>query len=1753
MQLRDFLTRKVISEGGNVSSKSPGWQGAPDQEAEEIDLKIHDRDFMVSQLRTLLSAQNESFKAAYGKYIWDPKLLASGKMFSGSSLQFFDVKGVNTQDFVNKLKKTKVGDIDTQIDQDMGDEVTAWLKSIVGKKVGNGTFLGFNSSLSSIWLLDDPQVRIQVDYELGPYDAKTKSPTEWFAYSHSSHYDDMAAGIKGVFHKYINRALTHAQSSEKYVARVLKKGVKISDAPVNDSDYSFAVSSSQGGGMSIKYKPYVDPATGQPMEKDGIPVMQLLEPKDRDYIQNLDQQFQMTYGRKRGAADKNLQGSFVGTIQLMNKSFTPEQNESVARAFLDILFGPGAQMITKDDPARDRDVKFAAVDAMLLGGNGVKPLNVPNGQGLRQNAVKMAMDYADKFNAKRGAAPNTEVAEDAAAEIAAKPNYARQGIKHMYNRLPDGRISSAEMKDADFLEIAKEIAANGGTLDGVPISLKVDGAGIRFGKDSSGRPFFMTSKVTTPLYQDDVGYFTNFGKEKGQDAAQLARTKNYDNALALITGSKFIQTLPADTIVQAEMMYNPMAEKTDQGLKFVNIPYDPAKLGGEMTLVPFVFKQYSTGEDRPDADRIKKRLLAASDSKIKIVTNQLEQKGINVSKIIDPILNLDPKVKANKPAFDKAKQELSSAIIDNPKLVGKDALGDNMEGIVVNMPNGQMFKVTSSQMKSAMAAKMAQPGAKRQGPLKTAVVAIGSFAGHLGHEDLFNATLNKAKELGGDPYLFIGNAVGADDPIPTDVKVQTWHKLYPEYANNISAVMQGGSIMQKVKHELINPQPGKPPKYDNVVIMVGEDRADMPLAGALMKAVNKFPGYEHVKVSLETIPRTRPISFTKLRDVLKNPNATPEQQYTVWAQGFNEKKLGKSWLLHLMDISREGMGVQATAPAAPQPVAERLFNALVRPRKAEPLAELFQPGKDWKWSFKGSEEAVAVFHVGEIPYQFYAYRPDENYPGWDVEFKNAQRGKDRITKFGLTGTGNSAEVMSTVADIMRAFLQEYQGKIKELTFSANESSRQALYARMAKRLLPTWNLTQDGREFKLSAPTEQGVAEGFDKEADAYKEKLLSTLPQMMRFYEKNVEGWKPSKEQMLGAIDTGYMVMKHTGDVKQAGKAMMDELNTLHRMSQGQQGVAEGLAGNDDIARLKAGDKTSDGINMQDIRLMAGEGKLTKQTVLQALAVIRKHRAERGVAEARVEINQDAPDNLYDIQDKLAMSRWKSSVKNVITSLFAKQYPGVQLFFKNTQDGNLFVTTDKTALASEDVGLYSDTDEFGASIIGPTAEYGVDDILYVGIGFDSIKSGKYKGIVGEMLNTIVPPLAAKFKAKPAIVIVVEDQSGGAWEAMANKLGWAFISGEDEQGMAEQGYGNHPSQRVDPRTGKKYVPPKSPLGQGLAEGASPFDSELTEVFNTQPPSAATWARPMGQWAGMDEFNFVASNSVAYRVDFLATEVGPDEVGPYTFFEPDDEISDQAYESARFVSFEQKSDEENANGKQGIEGTGVAAEVFGIVTNVILQYIKKAKPSMLYFQAVESNRQRLYARMAARIAQTIRWKVKQDGPAHFAIYNPRVIKVEQGVAEGAPIVVMPRSDRFGTKKPAQPYRNKGDIVPPTNPPSTEKRGVKGRPGQRPMPDHSVEEEMLPKSAFAGSDKHKLGPAAHAKGKQKGPVKKGQFVGGMEEAKKKGADGKACWKGYRYNGTENGKDKCVPVSEDVENIIGALINKILINEAISNNKL
>jgi hypothetical protein len=80
-------------------------------------------------------------------------------------------------------------------------------------------------------------------------------------------------------------------------------------------------------------------------------------------------------------------------------------------------------------------------------------------------------------------------------------------------------------------------------------------------------------------------------------------------------------------------------------------------------------------------------------------------------------------------------------------------------------------------------------------------------------------------------------------------------------------------------------------------------------------------------------------------------------------------------------------------------------------------------------------------------------------------------------------------------------------------------------------------------------------------------------------------------------------------------------------------------------------------------------------------------------------------------------------------------------------------------------------------------------------------------------------------------------------------------------------------------------------------------------------------------------------------------------------------------------------------------------------------------------------------------------VKKQGYKVHDAEHVGLVKVNEGVAEGAPIVVAQAPIHIrNPKKAPQPYRNQGDIVPPTKPPSTEKRGVKGRPGQRPMPTY-----------------------------------------------------------------------------------------------------
>lgn len=920
MKIRQIVNenKSIMLEGGNLSIGQ--------HQAQHLDLKVTKREIMVPKLNNLLLAIDSAYAQQYKEPLWGKKLLSTGKFLSGSSLHFFNVKGIPDEVFVEK--KPTVGDIDTMVDKTKEQNLKQFLLDNNNKQIGPATLLGFqrgNEQFSALWELDDTPVKIQIDFEF--VDFVDGLPTEWARFSHSSAWEDLNRGIKGVFHKFLIRALTSLTAKTFMLKKLAGRGQlrKEEYKPTTDNLFSFSVSSKEGGGLRAKYEPVIDPSTGQVEVKDGLPVMTAAPASG--YEQNIKNIFTKIIGHKLkpnqiDTIEKNF-WSFTGLLQALNRILTNEEKQKVVDGFLNITIGVGSQGLYKNNPEKDIKEKMVAIDTMLKIFNMSKPTNFDDMLSKYRQAYKMTPDTDAGTNEVVKNMAKRALDEDA------KPNYKRVGIQHLYN--PG---SSAELKDLDFINLCKDIASAGGRLENVNFSLKVDGAGIRFGKDKEGNPFFMTSRVDTPMYKQNIGDFEKYGKNQGQNQEQLERTKNYDRALDTVVNANFMQDLPNDTIVQAEMLFNPMAQKSDMGLTFVNIPYDPKKLGKKMTLVPISVRNFSTGEVVSNSKQILNQLYKNDSPDIKMVNMSLVNPGIDVSNIVNPIAkdanNLSkavtmrgnsPEKQEAKNILNNARKELSEEIYNSP-IKGKDQLGDIIEGLVLKMPNGLLLKITSPEMKEKMAAKrtIAKKSTTDSERTKPAVVTIGSFAGHIGHQWLINKTIQTARQMGGDPYIYVSPSMGPDDPIPPEMKVKTLQKLFPEYANNIKVWSQEGTPVKKIEKELVLPSDSP---YNKIVVIVGEDRYEgfkkwlESLAKRMKDPVSlaKYGGtQDQVEYEMIGVPRNasgggNDMSFTKLRNVLKDPNKSEQEQLDTWAQGFDTSKLGIDWVKQLMNTAKKNMSL----------------------------------------------------------------------------------------------------------------------------------------------------------------------------------------------------------------------------------------------------------------------------------------------------------------------------------------------------------------------------------------------------------------------------------------------------------------------------------------------------------------------------------------------------------------------------------------------------------------------------------------------------------------------------------------------------------------------------------------------------------------------------------------------------------------------------------------------------------------------------
>ena len=269
-----------------------------------------------------------------------------------------------------------------------------------------------------------------------------------------------------------------------------------------------------------------------------------------------------------------------------------------------------------------------------------------------------------------------------------------------------------QMKPIEFIEWAKGIdIETGGVLKNLNVTLKVDGLGARFGKSVDGQFFFEGSR-TGPIFKEKS--FSAHAKSKGSKEEIVKRAEHYDDMFDLLKAAAITKAVPAGAKVVCEIFYNPIGTHTAGSSVFVSIKYDTAKLGNVMTIVPITILDATTGEEHDDRDSIMKKLYGASSNDVKVIDPSLKSKAINIKAQIKDVVKygaaeielLNSRKAIDKPAkealitaLQNAKDELAQYLLDHPGIEGKNKLGADIEGLVMNV-NGSPVKVTTQDFKN---------------------------------------------------------------------------------------------------------------------------------------------------------------------------------------------------------------------------------------------------------------------------------------------------------------------------------------------------------------------------------------------------------------------------------------------------------------------------------------------------------------------------------------------------------------------------------------------------------------------------------------------------------------------------------------------------------------------------------------------------------------------------------------------------------------------------------------------------------------------------------------------------------------------------------------------------------------------------------------------------------------------------------------------------------------------------------------------
>ncbi len=349
--MKSFIEfKRLLNMGGNVSFD--------DEVAERIDLKKYSRDKLLPLLRKSLSSISSEFQKDSGDVLWSKELLSQGTFLSGSAFHFFDFGNIKSEDFVKV--KDSIGDIDTQVDKTKANDLESFLEKNIGKEgiFYKLTLKGFKKTpgqIISLWSFGEKNpFNIQIDFEL--VDFFEGRPSAWSNFSHSSPWEDMVSGIKGVFHKLLLRALTN-KNKEKFV-QVMKTKEKI----VEGNLWSFSVAN----GLRRKFVPVINKEGSHEKDSEGkLLKYKEVAVKDSTYEKSLNKIFSILFEKEPSPDDMKKFASFKGLISLIKKYLNEDQIDNVIDNFSNLLFDEKSQGLYKGDKERDKEEKMKAFSILL--------------------------------------------------------------------------------------------------------------------------------------------------------------------------------------------------------------------------------------------------------------------------------------------------------------------------------------------------------------------------------------------------------------------------------------------------------------------------------------------------------------------------------------------------------------------------------------------------------------------------------------------------------------------------------------------------------------------------------------------------------------------------------------------------------------------------------------------------------------------------------------------------------------------------------------------------------------------------------------------------------------------------------------------------------------------------------------------------------------------------------------------------------------------------------------------------------------------------------------------------------------------------------------------------------------------------------------------------------------------------------------------------------------------------------------------